>query len=184
MIPSSFYNQPTIFKASILLHIIIIIPAYKLTHPQSQLRISSITPPMPLKKLQRLPHVFSNVLELPLRSQADVFIQDTSDCFKFTANIDSNAFSGQVRAYAVNIHPGVIKVVIRGGNIGEVELLLDQLEIDVWRFRLPATTRPELSTAVVAGRKLVVTVPKGGRNSYGGDDRVVWGGGKRRLVSV
>lgn len=147
---------------------------------------------MPLKKLQRLPHVFSQVLELPLRSQADVFIEDKPDSLKFTANIDDNvkAFSGHVKAYAVKIHPGVMKVVVRGGrnsSNGEVELLLDELDIDVWRFRLPATTLPELATAVVASRKLVVTVPKGGGNGYGGNgggDRVVFGGGRRWLVSV
>ncbi|KAF5809794.1 hypothetical protein HanRHA438_Chr04g0171771 [Helianthus annuus] len=120
------------------------------------------------KKLRRLPHVFSQVLELPLQSHANVLIEDRPDCFRFTATIENNAFSGQVRAHAVKIYPGVTKVVVREGNgEGKVELWLDELEVDVWRFRLPATTRPELATAVVMGTKLVVTVPKGG-GSYGG----------------
>ncbi|KAI3760468.1 hypothetical protein L1987_50863 [Smallanthus sonchifolius] len=64
----------------------------------------------PQKKLQRLPHIFSQFLELPLRSQADVFIEDRYDCFRFTANVDNNVFAGgHVRAYAVKIHPSVTK---------------------------------------------------------------------------
>ncbi|XP_076921654.1 uncharacterized protein LOC143583150 [Bidens hawaiensis] len=139
------------------------------------------------KNLQRLPHVFSRVLELPLRSQADVFIEDRPDCIRFTANINNTVFSGEVKAYAVEIIPGVMKVVVRGGDCEEVELLLEKLEIDVWRFRLPVTTRPELATAVVRGGELVVTVPKGGRSGYGGvgeDEREAWGGGNGRLVFV
>ncbi|KAL7585340.1 uncharacterized protein LOC111895498 [Lactuca sativa] len=119
-------------------------------------------PVNPQKQLRRLPHIFSQVLELPLRSHADVLIEYRSDCYRFTANIEDNAFAGQVRAHAVKIHPEVTKVVVRGGNgLGEVELKLDKLEVDVWRFRLPATTRPELAKAVVVGRELIVRVPKG-----------------------
>ncbi|GJY51007.1 hypothetical protein Tco_0441854 [Tanacetum coccineum] len=114
------------------------------------------------KKLLRLPHVFSQVLELPLPSHADVLIEERPECLKFVANIGDKAFNGRVMAHAVKIHPGVTKVVVRGG--GEVELLLDKLEVDVWRFRLPVSTRPELATAVVVGRELVVIVPKGGGN--------------------
>lgn len=50
------------------------------------------------------------------------------------------------------------KIVIRSGEIGD--LLLEQLKVDVWRFRLPATARPELATAVVVDGELIVTVPK------------------------
>ncbi|XP_076916347.1 uncharacterized protein LOC143576023 [Bidens hawaiensis] len=141
---------------------------------------------MPEKYLQRLPHVFSRVLELPLRSQADVLIQDRPDCIRFTASINNNVFSGEVKAYVVKIIPGVTKVVVRGGDCQEVELL-EKLEVDVWRFRLPVTTRPELATAVVRGGELVVTVPKGGWSGYRGvvdDEREVWGGGNGRLVFV
>ncbi|KAI3750036.1 hypothetical protein L2E82_20660 [Cichorium intybus] len=140
-------------------------------------------PVNPQKQLRRLPHVFSRVLELPLRSHADVIIQDRSDCLRFIANIEDNAFAGQVRAHAVKIHPEVTKVVVRGGNSGgEVELRLDKLQVDVWRFRLPATTRPELTTAVVIGKELIVTVPKGGRSSHVG--KVEDGRGRGRLVFV
>lgn len=102
-------------------------------------------PKNPRTKLRRLPHVFGQVLELPLQSHADVIIEDRSDCFRFTANIANNGFRGAVRAHAVNIYPGVTKVVVREGNgsgNGEVELWLDKLEVDVWRFRFPDATRP------------------------------------------
>ncbi|KAI3806387.1 hypothetical protein L1987_22290 [Smallanthus sonchifolius] len=176
MIPFSFCNPPIVFIALILLNLLQLFfrssSSLQINHTDHQNR-STISIPhytdhnqMPLnpqKKLQRLPHVFSQVLELPLRSQADVFIEDRSDCFRFTANVENNVFAGgQVRAYAVKIHPAVTKVVVRGGNRGEAELLLDKLEVDVWRFRLPTTTRPELATAAVTGGKLIVTVPKGG----------------------
>ncbi|KAM0044848.1 hypothetical protein Hdeb2414_s0010g00358041 [Helianthus debilis subsp. tardiflorus] len=185
MIPFTFSNPPILFKVLILLHLLP--SSLQINHTNS----TSITsPPMPVnpqKKLQRLPHVFSRILELPLRSQADVFIEDRPDCFRFTASIQDGMFCGRVRAYAVTIHPGVMKVVVRGGNCGGVELLLEKLEVDVWRFRLPKTTRPELATAVVSGRELVVTVPKGGRSGRGGrveEEREVWGGGEGRLVFV
>lgn len=36
----------------------------------------------------------------------------------------------------------------------------DQLNLDLWRFRLPAWTRPEMASATCNGQELVVTVPK------------------------
>ncbi|KAI3750030.1 hypothetical protein L2E82_20656 [Cichorium intybus] len=105
-------------------------------------------PANPQKQLQRAPHVFSKVLQLPLQSDADVLIEDRSDCFRFIANIKNNAFSGQVKAHALKLHPEVTKVVVRGGNDGgEGELSLDKLDVDDWRFTLPETARPELATA-------------------------------------
>uniref|UniRef100_A0A5B6ZF95 SHSP domain-containing protein n=1 Tax=Davidia involucrata TaxID=16924 RepID=A0A5B6ZF95_DAVIN len=134
------------------------------------------------KKLRRLPHIFSKVLELPFRSDADVAVEESSDCFRFVAEID-DAIGDGVRAHAVEIHPGVIKVVVRGGggnNGEEVELLINKLEVDAWRFRLPASTRPELATAVFVDGELIVTVPKGGGEFNGGE---IWGG-VGRLVLV
>ncbi|KAA8548651.1 hypothetical protein F0562_000335 [Nyssa sinensis] len=95
-----------------------------------------------------------------------------------------DAIGDPVRARAVEIHPGVIKIVVRGGggnNGDEVELLIEKLEVDAWRFRLPASTRPELASAVFVDGELVVTVPKsGGEFEDGGD---IWGG-VRRLILV
>ncbi|XP_047151047.1 uncharacterized protein LOC124822970 isoform X2 [Vigna umbellata] len=120
------------------------------------------------KKLRRLPHVFSCVLELPFRSDADVVVEEDPDCFRFVAETDGIV---DVRAHTVEIHPGVTKIVVRDG--GSVELSLDQLELDMWRFRLPESTRPELASAVFVDGELIVTVPKGHGEEDGDGDRAV-----------
>ncbi|KAK9287783.1 hypothetical protein L1049_016223 [Liquidambar formosana] len=121
------------------------------------------------KKLRRLPHIFSRVLELPLKSDADVSVEESSDCFKFVAFTEGVC---DVRAHTIEIHPGVVKIVI-GGN-GDVELLqLNELELDMWRFRLPASTMPERASAVCVDGELVVTVPKAGE--VGGGEEELWG---------
>ncbi|OIS97533.1 PREDICTED: uncharacterized protein LOC109232966 [Nicotiana attenuata] len=134
-----------------------------------------------VKKLRKLPHVFNNVLELPFRSDADVTVEETEGFFCFVAEIYlEGAGNGRVRAQAVEIHPGVTKIVVRKGNgDGEMELLLEQLNVDTWRYRLPASTMPELATAAFVDGALVVTVPKGGREGAEFEDgsRGVWGGG-------
>ncbi|CAL0320442.1 unnamed protein product [Lupinus luteus] len=112
------------------------------------------------KKLRRLPHVFTRVLELPFRSDADVTIHEDPDCFRFVAETDRIA---DVRAHTVEIHPGVIKIAVRVGP--SVEFSLDQLEIDMWRFRLPESTQPELATATFVDGELIVTVPKRSGNA-------------------
>ncbi|XP_011021500.1 PREDICTED: uncharacterized protein LOC105123561 isoform X1 [Populus euphratica] len=110
------------------------------------------------KKLRRLPHIFSRVLELPFRSDADVSVEENPDCFRFVAETDNNI--GEVRAHTVEIYPGVTKIVIRPNGYLELSPI-DDLELDMWRFRLPETTRPELASAVLADGELIVTVPKG-----------------------
>lgn len=135
------------------------------------------------KKLRRLPHVFSKVLELPFSSQADVLIEESSDCLRFIAEIEGgDGVGGEVKAHAVEILPGVTKIVVRrggGGGRERVELLLDKLEVDAWRFRLPPTARPELARAVIVGGELIVTVPKRGG---AGIEPEVWGGMSRLVI--
>ncbi|KAF7806866.1 nodulin 22 [Senna tora] len=123
------------------------------------------------KKLRRLPHVFSRVLELPFRSDADVSVEESPDFFRFVAETDG---IGDVQAHTVEIHPGVTKIVVR--ESGSVELLLDELELDLWRFRLPESTRPELASAVFVDGELVVTVPKGEEELGNGEDEM-WSDG-------
>jgi len=118
------------------------------------------------KKLRRLPHIFSRVLELPFRSDADVSVEENPDCFRFVAETDNNI--GEVRAHTVEIYPGVTKIVIRPNGYLELSPL-DDLELDMWRFRLPETTRPELASAVLADGELIVTVPKGEEVEEEGD---------------
>ncbi|KAG8370219.1 hypothetical protein BUALT_Bualt14G0094300 [Buddleja alternifolia] len=140
------------------------------------------------KKLRRLPHVFSKVLELPFRSDADVAVEEGPDFFRFIAKIevDDDVVVGDVRAHAVEIHPGVIKIVVRNdqrpGGCDHVDLSLDKLEVDTWRFRLPSSTRPELATAAFIDGELVVTVPKGGLRCEFVDEGEVWGGGNRVIL--
>ncbi|KAG6597440.1 hypothetical protein SDJN02_10083, partial [Cucurbita argyrosperma subsp. argyrosperma] len=127
------------------------------------------------KKLSRLPHIFSRVLELPFRSDADVLVEENRDCFRFVAETDGR-ISDRVRAHAVEIHPGVIKIVVRENE--SLELAIDELELDMWRFRLPETTRPELASAAFVDGELIVTVPKGNEEENsedGGGD--IWGDG-------
>lgn len=55
-----------------------------------------------------------------------------------------------------------------------------EFELDLWRFRLPESTRPELASAGYYDGELVVTVPKGAaaEDDDGGDI----GGGRLVLV--
>ena len=64
-----------------------------------------------------------------------------------------------------------------------LELSLDQLELDMWRFRLPDSTLPELASAVFVDGELIVTVPKG-HDLQGGDNGRGMGCGSGRLVLV
>lgn len=111
------------------------------------------------KKLRRLPHIFAKVLELPFHSNADVFVEETPDYFRFVVHTeDEIGGDDDVRAQNVEIYPGVTKIVIRGGTV--FDFPVGELELDVWRFRLPACSRPELAVAGYDDGELVVTVPK------------------------
>ncbi|KAF6142248.1 hypothetical protein GIB67_012097 [Kingdonia uniflora] len=109
------------------------------------------------KKLRRLPHIFSRVLELPFHSDADILIEENPDCFRFVVITDD--VGDDVRAHIIEIYPGVTKIVIKGSNV--LEFAFDGVELDLWRFRLPSSTRPELASAVYVEGELVITVPKG-----------------------
>ncbi|XP_042019345.1 uncharacterized protein LOC121767193 [Salvia splendens] len=130
------------------------------------------------KKLRRLPHIFAKVLELPFHSDADVSIEDTPLSIRFTAATDD--ISGDVRAEAVAIYPGVTKIVVRGDGV--VDVSGTEFELDLWRFRLSPSTRPELVSAAYEDGELVVTVPKGEDEEDGGGGGDL--GNRRRLVLV
>ncbi|KAM0054051.1 hypothetical protein Hdeb2414_s0006g00190751 [Helianthus debilis subsp. tardiflorus] len=106
------------------------------------------------KKLRRLPHIFTKVLELPFYSDADVSVHETSDSLRFVIGTDDDVIGGEIGARAIEICSGVTKVVV-----GEP---VDEVEVDVWRFRLPDCTVPELATASFSDGELVVVVPKDG----------------------
>nr|KYP61797.1 hypothetical protein KK1_016308 [Cajanus cajan] len=110
------------------------------------------------KNLRRLPHVFTTVLELPFRADAHVSVHESPHCFRFTAETDA---VGHVQAHSVQIHPGLTKLVVR--ESASLHFALHEFDLDVWRIRLPDSTRPELATAVLNAGELVVTVPKKGQ---------------------
>ncbi|XP_051120467.1 uncharacterized protein LOC127244146 [Andrographis paniculata] len=128
------------------------------------------------RKLRRLPHIFAKVLELPFDSEADVSVIETADSLIFT--VATGDMSGDVRADAVEIYPGVTKIVVRGSDV--VDLSGMELELDLWRFRLPDLMRPELASAAYEDGELVVTVPKGPteveEDDAGGEDDDIGGG--------
>ncbi|CDO99072.1 unnamed protein product [Coffea canephora] len=135
-----------------------------------------------LKKLRKLPHVFGKVLELPFGSDADVDVEDSHETIRFIAKveIDGEDVANEVRAHAVEIHPGVTKIVVRKDE-GDLDLLLDKLNIDTWRFRLPRSAQPALASAVFVDGELIITVPKGNSREFG-DGRDVWLGDSRLVL--
>lgn len=152
------------------------------------------------KKLRKLPHVFSKVLELPFRADADVEIEDSPEKIRFIADVkvqngvNYNHVVG-LRAHAVEIHPGVTKVVVRninnnsngvGSSTEIVELLLEDLNMDTWRFRLPRSSLPELATATFLDGELIVTVPKaaGDGNNQRESDDGIWRSTSNNIVLV
>lgn len=122
---------------------------------QNQLNPLSDAEAAATKKLRRLPHVFTRILQLPIPADAEVSLHEAPNCFRFVAETPELA---HVEAHIVQIHPGMTKVVVR--ETLSLRFPFEDLHLDVWRIRLPDSTRPELATAVVVGGELVVTVPK------------------------
>ncbi|KAL6880623.1 hypothetical protein ACP4OV_012188 [Aristida adscensionis] len=140
------------------------------------------------KKLRRLPHIFAKVLELPFAADADVSVEEDAAALRFVAAADGFSPAGP-RAHAVEIHPGVTKVVVR--DLSAAGAADDDgaaaFELDRWRFRLPPCTRPAMATATYAEGELVVTVPKGAGPDDGdgdGDGAAVLGGAESVLLLV
>lgn len=123
------------------------------------------------KKLRRLPHIFAKVLELPFAADADVAVEEDAAELRFVAAAEGFS-AGGARAHAVEIHPGVTKVVVldlsAGVGVGSDDGAA-AFELDRWRFRLPPCTRPAMATATYAEGELVVTVPKGAAPADGDD---------------
>nr|XP_043638381.1 uncharacterized protein LOC122609398 [Erigeron canadensis] len=122
------------------------------------------------KKLRRLPHIFAKVLELPFYSNTDVSIQETSESLRFVVDTDDD-IGPNISAHMIEIYPGVTKIVVGGINFSNISnhsnsdnndnvVNNDFDMIDVWRFRLPDYTQPELATASFSDGELVVVVPK------------------------
>lgn len=140
------------------------------------------------KKLRRLPHIFAKVLELPFAADADVSVEEDAAALRFVAAAVDGFSPAGARAHAVEIHPGITKVVVRdlaSGGGGADDDGAAAFELDRWRFRLPPCTRPAMATATYAEGELVVTVPKGADPDDGdGDGATVLGGAEGVLVLV
>lgn len=144
------------------------------------------------KKLRRLPHIFAKVLELPFAADADVSVEEDAAALRFVAAAVDGFSSSPAGAFAhaVEIHPGVTKVVVRGLSSSAHGDAHDDdddgaaaFELDRWRFRLPPCTRPAMATATYVEGELVVTVPKGADDGDG-DGATVLGGAESVLVLV
>ncbi|XP_020700338.2 uncharacterized protein LOC110112451 [Dendrobium catenatum] len=142
-------------------------------HPTPRKRNMAFGPASPavsatgrLKKLRRLPHVFSKVLELPFCADADVHVEEEPTGFRFIAT--AIGVSASFRTQFIEIHPGIMKLVVRNNEAGDVGFEEEELQLDRWRVRLPASTRPALATAECIRGELIVRVPKGAGIDEGG----------------
>lgn len=117
------------------------------------------TPSLSLtRKLKRMPHLFTRTLELPFQADTVVKVAESRDSYTFAAWLPGLG-ARNVKVEVLEIVPGATKVVLRG-----LECLLpsnaDDLEVDLWRFRLPPSTIPEGSVAIFQQEVLSVTIPK------------------------
>ncbi|KAL5197551.1 hypothetical protein ABZP36_001063 [Zizania latifolia] len=136
------------------------------------------------KKLRRLPHIFAKVLELPFAADADVAVEEDAAALRFVAAADGFTPAGAT-AHAVEIYPGITKVVVRDPSAGVCgDDGAAAFELDRWRFRLPPCTLPAMATATYADGELVVTVPKGAAPDDDGDVAAVLGGAGVESVLV
>jgi HSP20 family molecular chaperone IbpA len=110
------------------------------------------------KKLKRMPHLFDRVLELPFHADTLVGVQESRDSFSFVVKMPG-LVAKEVKPELVEIVPGAIKVVIQGGGQGLL-FDLESSEVELWRFRLPASTIPEATVARYKNEVLEVTIPK------------------------
>jgi len=108
------------------------------------------------KKLKRMPHIFSQVLELPFPSDFPVDSEETETAFRFVIEDPEMEINGTVKAEVVGIVPGAKKVVLRG--VSRTGSALG--EIDTWRFRLPPSANPDATSASYEDGVLIVVVPK------------------------
>lgn len=109
-----------------------------------------------LKKLKRMPHIFSQVLELPFPSDFPVNSEETETAFRFVIKDPEMVIDGTVKAEVLRIVPGAKKVVLRG--VSRTGSALSELE--TWRFRLPPSTNPDATSASYKDGVLTVVVPK------------------------
>ncbi|XP_039146865.1 uncharacterized protein LOC120284131 [Dioscorea cayenensis subsp. rotundata] len=111
------------------------------------------------KKLRRLPHLFSNTLELPLQRDTDVVVHSGLTSLWFTVAMKEGW--KEIQAHPIEILPSMTKLVIRDCEGGDPKAGCADIKVDRWRCRLLDSARPCLATARVIDRELILTVPLG-----------------------
>eukprot|EP00250_Pteridium_aquilinum_P024401 c29029_g1_i1 orf=249-692(+) len=121
---------------------------------------AGVLPSQRAKRLRRMPHLFCRVLELPVANESHVQVEESPSSFTFKVALPPPLPDpDDVRAHIIHIVPGVTKVCVAGAHAATA--LLDELDIPLWRYRLPASSLPEDSTAACdEDGLLVLTVPK------------------------
>ncbi|XP_051142749.1 uncharacterized protein LOC127259440 [Andrographis paniculata] len=140
-------------------------------HPHSLPGNRRIT--LSICRLRRLPHIFAKVLELPFPRDTAVSVVETPDSLVFRVAVatetgeeeeEEEGMGGEIRAEVKEIRPGMSKIVVRGGSGSGLGLGLaeatSELEVDMWRVRLPDLVRAELAEASYEDGQLAVKVPK------------------------
>ncbi|KAI5063702.1 hypothetical protein GOP47_0022249, partial [Adiantum capillus-veneris] len=113
-----------------------------------------------LKRLRRMPHIFSRMLELPVVADSVVQVQEDPHALYFKVTLPPPLPAPDcIRAQIIHIVPGVTQVSVAGAQLGTAHL--EELDVPLWRCRLPPCSIPEASTAACNGDGLLVlTVPK------------------------
>ncbi|KAL5225572.1 hypothetical protein ABZP36_012211 [Zizania latifolia] len=113
----------------------------------------------PENKLQRLPSVFSMVLELPFPRGANVRTYFTPDADHYIVPRGVAGEPDVVKVRIVRLERwGITRVVVHIGP-GEPNLE-DDLVYDKWRFRLAETSIPSMTAAGFVNGQLIVIVPR------------------------
>jgi len=66
------------------------------------------------KKLKRMPHLFTRVLELPLHAETPVRVVESRDCYLFQVRLSGVHVVEDVKVEVVEIVPGATNVLVRG----------------------------------------------------------------------
>ncbi|XP_006662371.1 uncharacterized protein LOC102717005 [Oryza brachyantha] len=125
----------------------------------------------PVRKLQRLPRVFSRVLELPFPRNTNVGKHFTSNADYFFVPHGVGGEPDVVQVHIVKLERwDITRVVVHIGT-GEPDLKND-LVYDKWRFPLAETSILSMIMAGYVNGQLVVVVPRMDVRGDGGKEEI------------
>ncbi|KAF0929753.1 hypothetical protein E2562_024442 [Oryza meyeriana var. granulata] len=125
----------------------------------------------PVRKLQRLPQVYSRVLELPFPRNTNVRKHFTADADHFFVPHDVAGEPDVVKVHVVTLKRwDITRVVVHIGP-GEPDLKND-LVYDKWRFPLAETSILSMIMAGYVNGQLVVVVPRMDVRGDGGKEGI------------